>query len=134
MFKSVNEREEQWKTVPIDEIKVDSCCKNHIPTPEELEKTEEQYCKSGMKDLDIIVNKDGYLIDGYCALLIAKKMELTHVPVKTGNCMEGSRKMYYKEKIMELINSCDNEKWLRLIYVYVRRLLAPQEKGGCHES
>ena len=42
--------------------------------------------------------------------------------------------MYYKEKIMELINSCDNEKWLRLIYVYVRRLLAPQEEGGCHES
>ena len=124
---------EQWKTVPSDEIKVDPCCKNHVPKPEELEKTEEQYCKSGMKDLDIIVNRNGYLIDGYCAFLIAKKMELTHVPVKTENCMEGSRRMYYKEKLMELINGCDNEKWLRLIYVYVRRLLAPQEEGGCHE-
>ena len=87
-----------------------------------------------MKDLDIIVSRDGYLIDGYCAWLIAKKMELTHVPVKTENCMEGSRRMYYKEKIMELINGCDNEHWLKVIYVFTRKLLVPQEEGGSHES
>ena len=32
----------------------------------------EQYCKSGRR-IWILMYKDGYLIDGYCALLIAKR-------------------------------------------------------------
>jgi hypothetical protein len=31
--------------------------------------------------------------------------------------------MDYKKEIITLIKKCDNEQWLRTIYVYVRKLL-----------
>lgn len=30
---------------------------------------------------------------------------------------------FYKEKITEMVANCDNEEWLKLIYIYVKRLL-----------
>ena len=30
---------------------------------------------------------------------------------------------FYKEKITEMVANCDNEKWLRIIYVFVKNLL-----------
>ena len=30
----------------------------------------------------------------------------------------------YKEKIIEMVNKCDNLHWLKVIYVYVKGLLA----------
>lgn len=30
---------------------------------------------------------------------------------------------FYKEKIYEMVANCDNEEWLKLIYIYVKRLL-----------
>lgn len=30
---------------------------------------------------------------------------------------------FYKEKITEIVANCDNEKWLRIIYVFVKNLL-----------
>ena len=32
-------------------------------------------------------------------------------------------KAFYKEKITEMVANCDNEKWLRIIYVFVKNLL-----------
>lgn len=32
-------------------------------------------------------------------------------------------KIFYKQNTIELITNCDNEEWLKLIYIYVKRLL-----------
>lgn len=32
-------------------------------------------------------------------------------------------KAFYKQKITEMVANCDNEEWLKLIYIYVKRLL-----------
>lgn len=44
------------------------------------------------------------------------------------------RIIYYKKRIIELIQDCDNERCLRLIYIFASRLLKPQEEGVSHES
>lgn len=75
-----------WKTIPSEEVKVYPCFAAHKPKQWKMKRAEQRYLQSGMKDLEIVVNADGYLIDGYCALLTAEKMGLTHVPVRTGNC------------------------------------------------
>lgn len=82
----VADAEIMWKTIPIEEVKVYPCFAVHRPKRWKMKRAEQRYLQSGMRDLDIVVNADGYLIDGYCALLTAKKMELTHVPVRTGRC------------------------------------------------
>ena len=83
----VAEAEIMWKTIPIEEVKVYPCFAAHRPKRWKMKRAEQRYLQSGMRDLDIVVNADGYLIDGYCALITAKKMELTHVPVRTGRCL-----------------------------------------------
>lgn len=82
----VADAEIMWKTIPIEEVKVYPCFDSHRPKRWKMKRAEQRYLQSGMRDLDIVVNADGYLIDGYCALLTAQKMELTHVPVRTGRC------------------------------------------------
>jgi hypothetical protein len=32
-------------------------------------------------------------------------------------------KAFYKQKITEMVANYDNEEWLKLIYIYVKRLL-----------
>lgn len=48
-------------------------------------------------------------------------------------CMEDSKlkttanneeiKEYYRHKIVGVVNSCDNERWLKIIYTFVKSLL-----------
>lgn len=37
--------------------------------------------------------------------------------------MDNNENEYYKSKIIEFIEKCDNTRWLRAIYVFVKELL-----------
>ena len=39
-------------------------------------------------------------------------------------------KAFYKQKITEMVANCDNEEWLKLIYIYVKRLLEQKKSQG----
>ena len=32
-------------------------------------------------------------------------------------------KEYYRHKIVGMVNNCDNERWLKIIYTFVKNLL-----------
>lgn len=66
----------------IEDIKILPCYLAHPPRTEKIEQKEWQYLKSGMLEADIVVDIQGTLIDGYCWYLLAKKYELTCVPVR----------------------------------------------------
>lgn len=68
----------------IDRINIMPCFSAHSPKPEKMERKEWQYLESGMTESDIVLDGAGTLIDGYCWYLLAKKYELTHVPVRYG--------------------------------------------------
>ena len=53
----------------------------HPPRARKMDRKEWTYLRSGLAEFDIVVNLQGYLIDGYCGYLLAKKFELTDVPV-----------------------------------------------------
>jgi len=66
----------------IENIKIYPCFKEHPPSPEKMSRKEWLYAESGFSGFDIILNKDNYLIDGYCGYLIAKANGLTHIPAR----------------------------------------------------
>ena len=52
----------------------------HPPRARKMDRKRWTYLRSGLTEFDIVVD-EGYLIDGYCGYLLAKKFELTDVPV-----------------------------------------------------
>ncbi len=68
----------------IKNIKIYPCFSEHPPKQGKLEGKECKYAQSGMAELDIVLDAENYLIDGYCSYLIAKEKGLTHVPVRYG--------------------------------------------------
>ena len=71
----------QKNRMALSEIRIYPHFIAHPPKAGKLERKKWQYAESGLRDLDIVLNGKGYLIDGYCAYLIAVEYGLTHVPV-----------------------------------------------------
>ena len=71
----------QGKRMALSEIRIYPHFIAHPPKAGKLERKKWQYAESGLRELDIVINGKGYLIDGYCAYLIAVEYGLTHIPV-----------------------------------------------------
>ncbi len=109
--------ESMWKIIPIEEVKVYSSFTAHKPKRWKMKRAEQRYLRSGMKDLDIVVNADGYLIDGYCALITAEKMGLAYVPVRTGRC-----------QIIRAVHKADGKQYMWKLPEYMTNQVQPGDE------
>ena len=44
--------------------------------------------------------------------------------------MEENTNEFYKRKITEMVTACDNERWLRAIYAFIKNLLTQKKAKG----
>ena len=44
--------------------------------------------------------------------------------------MEENINEFYKKKITEMVTACDNERWLRAIYTFIKNLLTQKKAKG----
>jgi len=67
--------------IEVSKIKITSAFSNNIPKSELITKRLEEYKKTEKFNTDIIVSKNGYLVDGYSAYLVAKMLDLNTIKV-----------------------------------------------------
>ncbi len=60
--------------IKIDDIKITSAFSDSLPAPEKIESRETEYKLFGKFLTKVEFNKAGYLLDGYTAYLVAKKL------------------------------------------------------------
>lgn len=59
----------------IEEIKVPKRFKRTTPSPKKVEKVRKYYQEHGKLDKDIVINRDGYIIDGYIRYLVIREVD-----------------------------------------------------------
>ena len=62
------------KTMKLSDIKITEAFESTHPSPDKIRKKKEQWLKTGRQRKYIVVNKDGYLVDGYITYLIMKEL------------------------------------------------------------
>ena len=68
----------------IDEIKIYPCFAAHEPKPEKMEQKEQYFEETGALQSQIILDSQGYLIDGYTSYLLARAHGIQRVSVRYG--------------------------------------------------
>ena len=65
----------------LSEIKIRENFLNTIPSPTKYQKKREKWLRTGRQDKYIVINKDGYLEDGYITYLVMKEFGVEEVKV-----------------------------------------------------
>lgn len=69
----------------IDDIKIYPCFQEHPPKPEKMERKEQYFEETGVLQSEIVIDSDGFLLDGFTSFLIAEKHGIKCVPVRYGS-------------------------------------------------
>lgn len=70
--------------IPTDEVKIYPCFAAHSPKAEKMEQKERYFEETGALQSQIILDGNGYLIDGFTSYLMAKERGIQIVPVRYG--------------------------------------------------
>ena len=68
----------------INDIKIYPCYEEHPPKPEKMEHKAQYFEQTGHFQSEIILDKDGYLIDGYTSYLLAQQQGMRRVLIRYG--------------------------------------------------
>lgn len=68
----------------IDDIKIYQCFAEHPPRSEKMEQKEQYFQETGALQSQIILDRRGYLIDGYTSYLLARRYGIQSIPVRRG--------------------------------------------------
>ncbi len=68
----------------IDDIKIYPCFAAQEPKPEKMQEKEKYFEETGALQSQIILDGNGYLIDGFTSYLMAKERGIQIVPVRYG--------------------------------------------------
>lgn len=70
--------------IPTGEVKIYPCFASHSPKPEKMEQKEQYFAETGLLQSQIILDGNGYLINGFTSYLLAKEHGIQIVPVRYG--------------------------------------------------
>ncbi|MDE6621272.1 MAG: hypothetical protein K2K74_12455 [Lachnospiraceae bacterium] len=70
--------------IPTESIKIFPCFAEHSPKVEKMEQKEQYFTETGLLQSQIILDGNGYLIDGFTSYLLAKEHGIQIVPVRYG--------------------------------------------------
>lgn len=76
--------EEGERIMKIDDIKIYPCFAAHSPKAEKMAQKEQYFAETGLLQSQIILDGNGYLIDGFTSYLMAKERGIQIVPVRYG--------------------------------------------------
>lgn len=76
--------DEGEKIMKIDDIKIYPCFVAHSPKVEKMEQKEQYFAETGLLQSQVILDRNGYLINGFTSYLLAKGHGIQIVPVKYG--------------------------------------------------
>ena len=79
----------------LKDIQIYPCYEERPPKPEKMERKEKYFEKAGRFQSEIVLDKDGYLINGYTSYLLARRRGMRRVPVRYGK--RQIIKAYHKE-------------------------------------
>ena len=68
----------------IGDIQIYPCYEEHPPKPEKMEHKAQYFEQTGRFQSEIILDKDGYLIDGYTSYLLAREQGMKRVLIRYG--------------------------------------------------
>lgn len=68
----------------IDDIKIYPCFHEHLPKPEKMEQKEQYFAETGVLQSEIVIDSNGFLLDGFTSFLIAEKHGIECIPVRYG--------------------------------------------------
>ena len=70
--------------IPTDEIKIYPCFAAHEPKPEKMRQKEQYFTETGLLQSQVILDRNGYLIDGFTSYLLAKTHGIQRIPARHG--------------------------------------------------
>lgn len=76
--------DEGERIMKIDDIKTYPCFAAHSPKAEKMEQKEQYFAETGLLQSQIILDGNGYLINGFTSYLLAKEHVIQIVPVRYG--------------------------------------------------
>lgn len=76
--------DEGERIMKIDDIKIYPCFAAHSPKAEKMEQKEQYFAETGLLQSQIILDGNGYLINGFTSYLLAKEHGIQIVPVRYG--------------------------------------------------
>ena len=76
--------DEGEKIMKINDIKIYPCFESHSPKAEKMEQKEQYFAETGLLQSQIILDGNGYLINGFTSYLLAKEHGIQIVPVRYG--------------------------------------------------
>lgn len=76
--------DEGERIMKIDDIKTYPCFAAHSPKAEKMEQKEQYFAETGLLQSQIILDGNGYLINGFTSYLLAKEHGIQIVPVRYG--------------------------------------------------
>lgn len=94
----------------INDIQIYPCYEEHPPKPEKMERKVRYFEQTGHFQSEIILDKDGYLIDGYTSYLLAQQQGMRHVLIRYGKrqiikaCHREGGKLYEWELPQSMID------------------------------
>ena len=65
--------------IKLTEVKISKRFKNTTPSERKMERVRKKYRETGMQDKPIVLDENGYLIDGYVRYLILKELDMEYV-------------------------------------------------------
>ena len=80
----VIEQKGNQEAVSIEDIKIFPWFEETPPDPEKVKRKDEYFHRTGLLPSEIILDREGRLLDGYISYLLLKKHGIKHVPVKYG--------------------------------------------------
>lgn len=76
------EKDEGARMMKIDDIKIYPCFAAHSPKAEKMAQKEQYFAETGLLQSQIILDGNGYLINGFTSYLLAKEHGIQIVPVR----------------------------------------------------
>lgn len=76
--------DEGERIVKIEDIKIYPCFVSHSPKAEKMEQKEQYFEETAILQSQIILDRNGYLIDGFTSYLLARKYGIRTVSVRHG--------------------------------------------------
>ena len=73
-----------YEDMEVDDIQIYPCYEEHPPKPEKMEHKAQYFEQTGRFQSEIILDKDGYLIDGYTSYLLAQQQGMRRVLIRYG--------------------------------------------------
>ena len=77
-------KDEGARMMKIDEIKIYPCFAAHEPKPEKMRQKEQYFTETGLLQSQVILDRNGYLIDGFTSYLLAKTHGIQRIPARHG--------------------------------------------------